>query len=106
MTTGQKIRLIRKKLGLTQEQLAIKIGYKSKTSITHIEQDRDKSLEIIQTIATALNTSPAYLAGWEVDPEKKRYLFDNIDELTDEQFDELVEYFEKLIAENTSNKTE
>ena len=74
MTTGQKIRMIRKRLGITQEELAQRIGYKSKTSITHIEQDRDKSLDIIQNIAKVLDTSPAYLAGWELDPEKKRYL--------------------------------
>lgn len=104
MTTGQKIRMIRKKLGLTQEELSQLIGYKSKTSITHIEQDRDKSLEIIESVAKALNTSPGYLAGWEVDPEKKRYLFDNIDELTDEQFEKLLSDFEKLKSENANNK--
>ena len=101
MTTGQKIRMIRKKLGMTQEELAHKIGYKSKTSITHIEQDRDKSLDIIQNIAKALNTSAPYLAGWELDPEKKRYLFDNIDEITDEQFETLLSVFEQLKNEKT-----
>lgn len=105
MTTGQKIRMLRKKLGMTQEDLAHKIGYKSKTSITHIEQNRDKSLEIIQNIAKALNTTPQYLAGWELDPEKKRYLFDNIDKLTDEQFDALLSEFEKLKAQNSKNKS-
>ena len=104
MTTGQKIRMIRKKLGMTQEELAHKIGYKSKTSITHIEQDRDKSLEIIENIAKALNTSAPYLEGWELDPEKKRYLFDNIDEITDEQFDALLSEFENLKAQNSKNK--
>lgn len=104
MTTGQKIRLIRKKLGMTQLELAQKIGYKSKTSITHIEQDRDKSLDIIQNIAKALNTSAPYLAGWTLDPEKKRYLFDNLDEITDEQFETLLSVFEKLKNEKIKDR--
>lgn len=96
MTTGQKVRLLRQRIGLTQEELANKIGYKSKTSIAHIEQGRDKSITILVKLAKVLETSPAYLMGWERDPQKKMYLFQSLDCLTDEQFDMLLSYFEDL----------
>ena len=36
MTLGKRIKELRIKAGLTQEQLAIKIGYSTKTSISKI----------------------------------------------------------------------
>ena len=96
MTTGQKIKYLRQSLGLTQEELAHKLGYKSKSSIAHIEQDRDLPIDIIQRIAKILGTTGAYLMGWERDPEKKLYLFQCIDDITDEKFEMLLQYFEDL----------
>ena len=96
MTTGQKVRKLRNFVGLTQEELAHKLGYKSKTSIAHIEQGRDHSITILVKLAKMLNTTPAYLMGWERDPEKKMYLFQSLDELTDEQFEKLLKYFEEI----------
>ena len=96
MTTGQKVRKLRNSLGLTQEELAHKLGYKSKASIAHIEQGRDKSITILVKLAKILETSPAYLMGWERDPDKKFYLYQSLDELTDEQFELLLKYFEEI----------
>lgn len=63
---GKKIRLQREFLGLTQEELAKKLGYKSKTTIAKIENGTN---DIVQSkvieFAKALNTTPAYLMGWE-----------------------------------------
>ena len=65
---GKKIRLQREFLGLTQEELAKKLGYKSKTTIAKIENGTN---DIVQSkvieFAKALNTTPAYLMGWEDD---------------------------------------
>ena len=41
-------------------------------------------------------TTPAYLMGWEKNPEQKHYLYRSVDNLSDEQFDSLMNYFEKL----------
>lgn len=100
MTTGQKVKALRKQKGFTQEELAHKLGYKSKTSIAHIETNRDLPIDIICKLAKVLGTSPAYLMGWERDPKKVYYVFHNIERISDEQFDLLISFFDKLIAEN------
>ena len=42
MTIGDRVRLKRLEKGMTQNELALKLGYKSKTSVAHIENGRDK----------------------------------------------------------------
>ena len=96
MTTGEKIKALRLRKGWTQQELATKLDFKSKTSIAHIEQNRDRPINIIENIAKLLGTTPAYLMGWERDPEKKLYLFQCIDDITDEKFEMLLQYFEDL----------
>ena len=63
---GSRIKQRRKELNMSQEELALKIGYKSKSSINKIEKD-DRGLprSKIETIAKALGTSPEYIMGWE-----------------------------------------
>lgn len=100
MTMGQKVKLFRKRLGMTQEELAQKLGYKSKTSVAHIELNRDIPIDIVPLIATIFGTTPAFLMGWERDPEKVRLLLNSLEKITDEQFELLLSYLEKLIKEN------
>ena len=62
---GKNIRLIREKRGMSQEELAIKIGYKSRTSINKIEMGiNDVPQSKIELLADALYTTPAVLMGW------------------------------------------
>lgn len=62
---GKRIRKRREELGITQEELANKLNYKSKTTIAKIENGTN---DIVQSkvveFAKALKTSPAYLMGW------------------------------------------
>ena len=62
---GKRIRLRREELGMTQEELASRLGYKSKTTIAKIENGTN---DIVQSkvieFAQILNTTPAYLLGW------------------------------------------
>lgn len=95
MTTGQKVKALRLAKGWTQTELAQKLNI-TKTYISHIENDRDIPLPIIVKLAKIFETSPAYLMGWEKNPEQKHYLYKSVDELTDEQFDSLMNYFEGL----------
>ena len=65
-TIGNRIRIRREELGLSQEELGNKLGYKSRSSINKIELDqRNLTQSKIKAIADALNTTPAYIMGWE-----------------------------------------
>ena len=63
---GERIRQRRTDLGMTQEDLAKRLGYSSPTSITKIESsDRGLPQWKVQKIAEVLKTSPSYLMGWD-----------------------------------------
>lgn len=64
MTVGERIKAIRKKNNMTQEELAHKCGYKCKSSINKIELSRDLPLNKVALVADALGVSPSYLMGW------------------------------------------
>lgn len=64
-TVGERIKHKRESLGLTQEELAKKMGYKSKSTINKIEKGiNDVSQSKLIDFAKILNTSPSYLMGW------------------------------------------
>ena len=65
MTIGEKIKERRISLGLTQDDLAKRVGYKSRSSINKIELSRELPLRKIEQLATALNVDPSYLMGWK-----------------------------------------
>lgn len=71
MDIGARIKKRREELGMSQEELAHKVGYKSRSSINKIEGDgRGLPQKKIMAFAKALDTTPAYLMGWEEDAEK------------------------------------
>jgi len=68
MSLGQNIRLYRERLGMSQEELAKKLGYKDRSTIAKIESNvNDLTQSKIVAIAEALQTTPAALMGWEAD---------------------------------------
>ena len=59
-----RLRLRREELGLSQEQLAQRMGYRSKSSITKLEKGiNDIPQSKLEELAAALETTPAYLLG-------------------------------------------
>lgn len=70
---GRRIFDRRKELDMTQEQLAKKLGYKSKSSIARIESgEREFSQKKLVPFARALDVSPAWLLGLiDYETEKK-----------------------------------
>lgn len=67
-TVGNNILTLRKQLGLTQEELAKKMGYKSKSTINKIELGiNDIPQSKIVKFAEVLGTTPAFLMGWNDD---------------------------------------
>lgn len=63
---GKRIKKRRTELGLTQDELAQRMGYKSKAAICKVEGGEDNiTTDRIQRFAKALECSPSYLMGWE-----------------------------------------
>ena len=68
----RRIKHRREELNMTQDALAKKVGYKSRSSINKIELGKnDITQSKIVEIAVALNTTPEYLMGWTSDASKR-----------------------------------
>ena len=70
MALADRVRRRREELGLSQEQLAQRMGYSSRTSINKIENGRPCSQKIIARLSEALNVSIPYLMEWEEELEQ------------------------------------
>lgn len=66
MTRGERIKQLRKALGLSAEELGILIG-KTRATIYRYENGEieDMPITILEPLAKALNTTPAFLMGWD-----------------------------------------
>ena len=94
---GKNIMEARKRAGLTQEELAAKVGYKTKSAINKIELGiRDLPQKKIVQFAEALGTTPAALMGWvsEERSQKNAAIASVVVKLR--QDDELLAMVEKL----------
>lgn len=91
MELADRVRLRREELGLSQEDLAMRMGYSSRTSINKIENGRPCSQKIIARLAKALNVSIPYLMGWEEEEKPTG-------ETTDEPFTNLSEEARKFLV--------
>lgn len=74
MHIGEKIKKRRIDLGYSQEKLAKKLGYKSKTSIHKIEAGiNDITQSKVIEFAKILKTTPAYLMNLEIEISPKSF---------------------------------
>jgi len=91
MTIYDRIKMLRETQGLSQQELATRLGYKSRSAINKIELGlRDISQSKVEAFAKALNTTPAYLMGWE----------DKISSYSDDELDQkIIEVFNRLSEE-------
>ena len=64
MEIGERIRNRRIELGMTQDELAKRTGYASRSSVNKIEMARELPSRKIELFADALSCSPSYLMGW------------------------------------------
>lgn len=68
---GDRIKMRRQELGLTQEELAKRMGYKSKSTVNKVETGKnDVNQSTAVKYTEALNTTVAYLMGWETLSDK------------------------------------
>lgn len=65
MTVGERIKILRKNKGVSIDDLAAKLG-KNRTTVYRYESGdiENLPLEILTPLAEALDTTPAYLMGW------------------------------------------
>ena len=83
MNTGERIKQRRIELGMSQEDLAKKLGYSHKSSINKIELGyQNLTQSKIAMIAEALETTPSYIMGWD-EEEKLSFEDDNYKRFTD-----------------------
>ena len=76
---GQQIKRYREELNLTQDQLAKKVGYSSRSSINKIEQGvNDISQSKIVDFAKALFVTPAQLLGIEENANFDEQILDSV----------------------------
>lgn len=99
---GKNIMEARKRLGMTQEELATKVGYKSKSTINKIELGiNDLPQKKIKLFADALGMDPGELMGWNPVSEEEKEKSDARARIAarmffDESFFELVESLDSL----------
>ena len=69
----ERIRMRREELNLSQDELAKKLGYRTRSSINKIEKGvNDIPQSKIKAFAIALDTTPEYLMGWTDKKEVER----------------------------------
>lgn len=67
---GLRIKHRRLELGLTQEELANRLGNKSRASVCTVENGKeDMTTNRIRQYAAALECSPSYLMGWDIEDD-------------------------------------
>ncbi len=75
MSIGTRIKLRRKELGFTADEVADRLG-KNRATIYRYESDEIENLPltILEPLAKVLQTSPEYLMGWNNTSEKLKDL--------------------------------
>jgi repressor LexA len=101
MTIGDRVKELRTKKGLTQQDLAELLGYKTKSSVAHIEKGRDIPRAMVVKLANILDTTPAYLMGWTEEQKEststendRSAVIKRISDLPDDQFEKLADRLE------------
>ena len=95
MTTGERMRLRRKELGLSAEYVADKLKCSAATIYRYEKGDIEKMpVDILTPLSSILSTTPEFLMGWDEEKplsvsaeglsEVKRALIDKIMAMDDE----------------------
>lgn len=98
MCFSQRVRQRRIELGMTQDELAKKMGYSSRSSINKIENGRNVTQKIIVKLANVLQTTPSYLMGWEQSYNNKK------EQITHINNEDYVDIYNKITHLDDDNK--
>lgn len=101
MTLGEKVYQLRSGKNMTQDELALAVGYKSRSTIAKIESgEREPGQSMVVALANALDVTPAYLMGWEGADgtliQKRGAIIKGINDLSEERIDKLLGYLDGL----------
>ena len=102
---GQRIKTTSKELRITADDLAKKLG-KDRSTIYRYEKGdiENLPLDILEPIASALETTPAYLMGWQEIEKKADTITDVVLKMkSDSEFLSLVESLKDLNAEQIAS---
>ena len=76
MNIGERIRKCRENLDMTQEELALKLGYKSRSSVNKVENSRELSIKKVRDYLLAVQRAilederfRSLLVYYDVDPQ-------------------------------------
>lgn len=91
---GERIKLRRKNLCLSQTELANRLGYQYRSTISKMEKGGYAfKQKTIAAVADALDTTPSYLMGWTDDPfDYEKWLEETAYSIPNEFFPELDGY--------------
>lgn len=96
MTTGDRMKLRRKELGMSAESIAEKIGVSAATVYRYEKGDIEKVPgDILVPLAQALHTTPSYLMGWMDADEAINLSTDELQERMKKEKTEFMELFRK-----------
>lgn len=99
MTKGERIKARREALGLSVGELASRLN-KNRATIYRYENGdiEDMPITVLEPLAKALNTTPAYIMGWEEEPMDFETLLNALNEVRSRpDSPEITEAVEKLI---------
>lgn len=100
MTVGERIKQRREELGLSQMQLAIRMGYKTRTAVSRAETSGDEiGAARVKKFAIALGVSPSYLMGWTNNNNPDWLIIDDDMEILIEAYQNTTEERRKIIME-------
>ena len=97
-TVGDRIREKRIELGLSQEEVAKRMGLSGRSSVTRLEKSEDITLKNVKRIADALGCSYSYIMGWEDEEISANVAADLLDD------PEMVGYVSKLMRLDEKSK--
>ena len=101
MSVAKRIKARRKELKLSADTVAEAIGKDRSTIFRYERGDIDKvPIEVLKPLAEALQTTPAYLMGWEVMQKNNEVITDLVIKMRlDEDFLNVVDSISKLDSE-------
>lgn len=102
MTIGERIKYFREVSGMTQQELADRIGVKFPAISKYENGTVDNlPLERVELIAKALGVTPGQITGWEeYIPEERakvKQVTNIIKDLPDEQLDKIIKMIQLMI---------
>lgn len=105
---GKKIREARESSGLSQKQLAEKLGYETSTAISYIESgERKVSVVDLEKIANILDKDIRFFLGLEVEPQNVRVALraeSSISEKDQDAILHIIDMAKKRAKDNGANK--